>query len=92
MHGKTSSVKHDEMGVFKGVGNPFTATRYHSLAGDIQSIPDCLTISAVSVEDGEIMGVRHKKFPIEGLQFHPESILCDEGKLIIRNFFEGEQK
>lgn len=89
MHGKTSTVKHDGEGIFKGVGNPFTATRYHSLAGDVQAIPNCLKVSAVAVDDGEIMGIRHVEYPIEGVQFHPESILCEDGKLIIKNFLEG---
>ena len=89
MHGKTSSIKHDGKGLFKGVRNPLTATRYHSLAGDERTIPSCLEITAVSIDDGEIMGVRHIEYPIEGVQFHPESILCEDGKLIIRNFLEG---
>ena len=89
MHGKTCTIKHDEKGIFKGVRNPFTATRYHSLAGDKFSIPSCLQISALAIDDGEIMGVRHVEYPIEGVQFHPESILCEDGKLIIKNFLEG---
>jgi anthranilate synthase component 2 len=89
MHGKTCTVKHDGKGIFSGVRNPFTATRYHSLAGDRRSIPSCLEVSAECVDDGEIMGVRHVKFPIDGVQFHPESILCEDGKLIIKNFLEG---
>lgn len=91
MHGKSSSIKHDGKGVFKGVQDPFTAMRYHSLAGERDSIPDCLEVTAVSTDDGEVMGVRHKKYPIEGVQFHPESILCEYGKLIIKNFIEGTQ-
>lgn len=89
MHGKTSSIKHDGKGVFKGVRNPFTATRYHSLVGDRRFIPSCLEITAESLDDGEVMGVRHVIYPIEGIQFHPESILSEEGKLIIKNFLEG---
>ena len=92
MHGKTSSIKHDGKGIFNGVQNPFTATRYHSLAGAQDQIPSCLEVTAVSVDDGEVMGVRHKQFPIEGVQFHPESILCEDGKLIIKNFLESTQK
>ena len=88
MHGKTSSIKHDGKGLFKGVKNPFTATRYHSLVGDKRSIPSCLEITAESLDDGEIMGVRHVTYPIEGIQFHPESILSEDGKLIIKNFLE----
>lgn len=91
MHGKTSSIKHDGKGIFRGAENPFTATRYHSLAGEQDSIPACLEVSAVSVDDGEIMGVRHKQFPINGVQFHPESILCEDGKLIIKNFLEAAE-
>ena len=89
MHGKTSLIKHDGKGVFKGVKNPFTATRYHSLVGDRHSIPSCLKITAESLDDREIMGVRHVAYPIEGVQFHPESILCEDGKLVIKNFLEG---
>jgi anthranilate synthase component II len=89
MHGKTSVVKHDGRGIFRGVQNPLTATRYHSLAGELESIPNCLEVSAVAVEDGEVMGIRHRDYPIDGVQFHPESILCDDGKLIIKNFLEG---
>ncbi len=89
MHGKTSLIKHDEKGVFEGVSNPFTATRYHSLVGDRRFFPSCLRITAESLDDGEIMGVRHISYPIEGVQFHPESILCKDGKLVIKNFLRG---
>lgn len=89
MHGKTSQIKHDNKGVFEGVKNPFTATRYHSLVGDRSSIPSCLEITAESIDDDEVMGVRHRTYPISGVQFHPESILCEEGKKIIKNFLEG---
>jgi anthranilate synthase component 2 len=92
MHGKTCTIKHDGKGVFNGVHNPLTATRYHSLAGDRQSIPACLEITAESIDDGEIMGVRHAKYPIEGVQFHPESILCEDGKLIMKNFLEADER
>ncbi len=88
MHGKTSPIKHDNKGIFKGVKNPFTATRYHSLVGDRNSIPSCLDITAESIDDGEVMGVRHRIYPITGVQFHPESILCEDGKKIIKNFLE----
>lgn len=88
MHGKTSRIKHDEKGLFEGVQNPFTATRYHSLVGERSSIPDCLEVAAVAVDDGEVMSVRHVEYPIEGVQFHPESVLCEDGKLIIKNFLE----
>ena len=89
MHGKTCTIKHDEKGIFNGVRNPFTATRYHSLAGDKLSIPPCLQVTAVDIDDGEIMGVRHAEYPIYGVQFHPESILCEDGKIIMKNFLEG---
>lgn len=88
MHGKTSLIKHDGKGVFKGVKNPFKATRYHSLVADGETIPPCLKITAVSLDDGEIMGVRHMVYPIEGVQFHPESILTSEGEKIIKNFLD----
>jgi len=90
MHGKTSLIAHDGKGVFKGVKNPFSATRYHSLIGCRSSLPKCLTITAESVDDGELMGIRHKEYPIEGIQFHPESILTFEGKLLIKNFLDSE--
>jgi anthranilate synthase component 1 len=90
MHGKTCQIKHDQKGIFTDVTNPFTATRYHSLAGERCTIPDCLQITAEAVDDGEIMGVRHRQYPIYGVQFHPESILCPDGKQIIRNFLEGK--
>ncbi len=90
MHGKTSLIRHDAKGIFKDVKNPFTATRYHSLVGDRNSIPSCLEITAESLDDGEIMGVRHVTHPIEGVQFHPESILSEDGKLVIKNFLRGK--
>jgi anthranilate synthase component 2 len=86
MHGKTCTIRHNGKDLFEGVHNPFSATRYHSLAGERSSIPDCLEITAEAIDDGEIMGIRHRKFPIYGVQFHPESILCEDGKVIIRNF------
>ena len=89
MHGKTSLIKHYNKGVLKGIKNPFEATRYHSLVGDRDFLPSCLKVTAESLDDGEIMGVRHVDYPIEGVQFHPESILTGEGKLVIKNFLEG---
>ena len=86
MHGKTSKIVHDGKGVLRGVENPFTATRYHSLAIDKVELPDCLKVTALSMDDAEIMGVRHVKYPIEGVQFHPESIMTPEGMKIVRNF------
>lgn len=85
MHGKTSMITHDKKTIFSNIPNPFEATRYHSLVIEKQTLPDVLEVSAVS-EDGEIMGVRHKKFKIEGVQFHPESILTKHGKEILDNF------
>ena len=91
MHGKTSRILHDGMRVYKGVKNPFMATRYHSLAIQKDDIPEELRVTALSMDDAEIMGVRHRKYPIEGVQFHPESIMTGEGKKIIRNFLRGPQ-
>jgi anthranilate synthase component 2 len=88
MHGKTSLVWHDGRGIFKGVENPIQATRYHSLVAERASLPRCLTVTAVSLDDGEIMGVRHVEYPIEGVQFHPESILTRCGKQIVKNFLD----
>ncbi|MGB7376068.1 MAG: aminodeoxychorismate/anthranilate synthase component II [Rivularia sp. (in: cyanobacteria)] len=88
MHGKTSEVFHTGLGVFRGLDNPMTATRYHSLVIERDTIPDALEITAW-VEDGTIMGVRHRNFPhIEGVQFHPESILTNSGKQLLQNFLE----
>lgn len=92
MHGKVSSVYHKDLGVFKGLSNPFTATRYHSLVIEQATIPDCLEITAwTQDEEGnidEIMGVRHKTLDIEGVQFHPESILTEHGHDMLRNFLQ----
>ncbi len=87
MHGKVSPVHHLDTGVFKGLPNPLTCTRYHSLAIERESLPDCLTVTAWT-DDGEIMGVRHKEFHVEGVQFHPESILTERGHDLLRNFLE----
>ena len=84
-HGKTSLITHDGKGVFRGLPNPFEAIRYHSLAIQPESVPDCLEVSARS-ESGVIMGVRHKSLPVEGVQFHPESIMTAVGKDLLRNF------
>ncbi|OGC28966.1 anthranilate/aminodeoxychorismate synthase component II [candidate division WOR-1 bacterium RIFOXYB2_FULL_48_7] len=85
MHSKTSSIYHDNRGVFRGLPSPFSATRYHSLLVEKKSLPDLLEISAWTKE-GEIMGLRHKKYSIEGVQFHPESILTSHGKKLLANF------
>ena len=92
MHGKTSAVFHHQQGVFKGLNNPFTATRYHSLVIEQASMPNCLEITAWTQDAGgnidEIMGVRHRTLDIEGVQFHPESILTEHGHDMLRNFLE----
>ncbi len=87
MHGKTSPILHDGTGVFAGISSPFTATRYHSLIVDPATVPDCLEVNA-RTEEGEIMGLRHKEFAIHGVQFHPESILTEHGKVLLKNFLE----
>lgn len=93
MHGKTSPIYHSDRGVFRGLTNPYLATRYHSLVIDKDSLPDCLEVTAwTQTEDGEvdeIMGVRHKTLDVEGVQFHPESILTEHGHDLLRNFLEA---
>jgi anthranilate synthase component 2 len=91
MHGKTSPVHHDDVGVFRGLPNPLTCTRYHSLAIERASLPDCLEITAWT-DDGEIMGVRHKELAVEGVQFHPESILTERGHDLLKNFLERDRE
>ncbi|HEX7598074.1 MAG TPA: aminodeoxychorismate/anthranilate synthase component II [Polyangia bacterium] len=88
VHGKTSRVFHDDKGIFAGLPNPFEATRYHSLVVERSSLPDCLEITA-KTWDEEIMGLRHKTLPVEGLQFHPESFLTKVGKDLLRNFLRA---
>jgi anthranilate synthase/aminodeoxychorismate synthase-like glutamine amidotransferase len=88
MHGKTSPIMHDGKTIFAGLSNPFEAMRYHSLLVEQASLPDCLEVSARTAE-GEIMGLRHKRYPIEGVQFHPESIGTNEGRQLLRNFLAG---
>ena len=90
MHGKTSHIQHSAHGVFQGLPNPFQATRYHSLVIERASLPEFLEITAWT-DDGEIMGVRHKSLRIEGVQFHPESILTEHGHDLLRNFLRGQQ-
>jgi anthranilate synthase/aminodeoxychorismate synthase-like glutamine amidotransferase len=89
MHGKTSAIQHDGEGIFTGVPAPFIATRYHSLIANKNTLPADLKVTASSLDDGYIMGVRHTRYPIEGIQFHPESILSQEGDRIIGNFLTG---
>jgi anthranilate synthase component 2 len=88
MHGKTSPIEHTGVGVFKNLPSPYTVIRYHSLAIARDSLPDCLEVTAWTA-DGEIMGVRHKSYPIEGVQFHPESILSDHGHALLQNFLKS---
>jgi anthranilate synthase/aminodeoxychorismate synthase-like glutamine amidotransferase len=86
MHGKTSTVRHDGKGLFEGMPNPFRAVRYHSLVVTADSIPDDFIVTATAEDDGEVMGLRHKTLPIEGVQFHPESVLTENGMRIVENF------
>lgn len=88
MHGKTSAIHHQGTSIFEGMPSPFTATRYHSLIVRRETLPDCLEITA-ETEDGEIMGLRHKEYPIEGVQFHPESIITEHGLTMLRNFLQN---
>jgi len=90
MHGKSSLIYHDGKTIYRGLPNPFQAIRYHSLLIERESLPDCLEISAETKEK-EIMGVRHKRFAIEGVQFHPESIMTEGGKILLRNFLDMEE-
>jgi anthranilate synthase/aminodeoxychorismate synthase-like glutamine amidotransferase len=88
MHGKTSPIRSDGKTIYRGLPNPFVAGRYHSLIVEKSTIPDCLMVTA-ETEEGEIMGIRHREYPVEGIQFHPESILTPNGKRIIKNFLDG---
>jgi len=88
MHGKTSDIRHKDAGVFRGLPNPLTATRYHSLVIEKKSLPDCLDVTAWT-DDGEIMGVRHKELAVEGVQFHPESFLTEHGHDLLANFLKA---
>jgi anthranilate synthase/aminodeoxychorismate synthase-like glutamine amidotransferase len=88
MHGKVSAIRHDGKGVFAGIPDGFAATRYHSLAVERDSLPACLEVSAES-EEGEIMGLRHRTLPVEGVQFHPEALLTEHGHAMLKNFLEG---
>ena len=88
MHGKTSLISHDGKGLFRGIKNPLEATRYHSLVGDRLTIPSCLEVTATALDDEEVMAIRHVEYPIEGVQFHPESILTKPGKKMLQNFLD----
>ena len=89
VHGKTSLVEHDRAGIFAGLTSPFEAARYHSLVVAEDDLPDALVVSARTRDDGIVMGLRHREFPIHGVQFHPESILTGPGRQILRNFLQG---
>jgi len=89
MHGKVSAIRHDGAGLFAGLPQGFTATRYHSLVVERASLPACLAVSA-EAEDGEVMGLRHRELAVEGVQFHPEAMLTEHGHAMLRNFLEGE--
>jgi len=88
LHGKSSSIRHDGMGIYSGIRDSIVAARYHSLTVKQLGLPDCLKVTAKS-DDGEIMGIRHREYPVEGVQFHPESILTDYGKVLLKNFLYG---
>jgi para-aminobenzoate synthetase component II len=90
MHGKTSEINHDGRTIFEGIPTPYTATRYHSLIVKRETLPDCLEITAETAE-GEIMGLRHKQYAVEGVQFHPESIITEHGHQLLRNFLQLRQ-
>ena len=87
-HGKTSNIEHNNSDIFEDVSNPFRATRYHSLVAEPDTIPECLEVTARSEDDGEIMGIKHKEYLIRGVQFHPESVLTDDGRKILTNFLK----
>jgi anthranilate synthase component 2 len=90
MHGKTSKISHNNKGVFRGIKDPFIATRYHSLVIDRESLPDCFDVTAWT-DDNEIMGIKHKELAIEGVQFHPESILSEHGHDLLKNFLDQNE-
>lgn len=91
-HGKTSPIEYQSGKLFENISNPFRATRYHSLVADPNNFPFCLEVTAKALDDGEIMGVRHKQYPIEGIQFHPESVLTTDGPMIFQNFISMLKK
>lgn len=91
MHGKASMIQHNGRGVFKGLPSPFSAIRYHSLAVALDTLPECLEVTAWTA-DGEIMGLRHREYPVQGIQFHPESFMSEYGKELLKNFLDGGAK
>ena len=88
MHGKTSIIEHDGKGVFRGLPQKLEVMRYHSLVADKTKVPECLAVTATSLDSGEIMGLRHKEYPMEGIQFHPESFVTEGGKQLLANFID----
>lgn len=92
VHGKTSPVRHDGTGIFRGLPSPLRATRYHSLVGEKSTIPECLEVNATAEDDGEVMAVSHRSHPVTGVQFHPESIMTEFGMDMMRNFLEGVRR
>jgi anthranilate synthase component 2 len=91
MHGKVSRIRHDGAGIFSAVPDDFVATRYHSLVVERSTLPECLAVTA-QAEDGEIMGLRHRSLPVEGVQFHPEALLTEHGHKMLQNFIEAKSK
>jgi para-aminobenzoate synthetase component 2 len=89
MHGKTSPIHHDGKGVYEGLPQDFQATRYHSLVVELETLPDCFQAVSFTADQRELMGIRHKEWPLEGVQFHPESYLCEQGLALLKNFLEG---
>ncbi|HYD58632.1 MAG TPA: aminodeoxychorismate/anthranilate synthase component II [Burkholderiales bacterium] len=92
MHGKTSRVRHGGQGVFRDIADEFVATRYHSLVVERESLPECLEVTARAAEDGQVMGLRHRSLPVEGVQFHPEALLTEHGHQLLQNFIQGERR
>jgi len=90
MHGKTSEISHDGLGIFSGIPSPVAVTRYHSLVVERETMPACLTITAETTDVGEVMGVRHVEYPVEGVQFHPEAILTEHGHRMLQNFLDRD--
>ena len=92
MHGKTSRIRHGGQGVFRDVADGFVATRYHSLVVERETLPECFEVTAQAADDGQIMGLRHRSLPVEGVQFHPEALLTEHGHKLLQNFIQGERR